>query len=560
MRYLDILLAAVAAELLGVLGFDDHRHTLLRLADGELRSVQTAVLHRHAVEVDVQSVGQFADRHAHAACAEVVRLLHQSRRLRAAEQPFELALLRSIALLHLAAARFERLAGVFLRRARGPADPVAARAAAEHQHHIALSGLLAPHVLRFHRPHHGTDFEPLGDIAVVVDFTHVRGSQTDLVAVARIACRGLLRDHALGQLARERLRHRLIDIARTRYAHGLIDIGAARQRIADRAAQTGRRAAERFDFRGVVVGFVLELQQPPLGTAVDLHVDIDRASVVLVAHLQIVQQPPLAQKAGADRGQIHQAEALMLAAQLAADREVQSERILDLVLCERLLDGDLLQFGRKGRVAAMVAPVGIQNAQLRLVGIAAFAAEITDHLGEVVGIHRQALRFAVVRQVGLLHPSEPVEHRHGLHRGLLRVVQHREVLFAGLDGIDVVTADAAERLVRQIAVENEQLRRFDPHVGLRVDQPHAIHGRSGPLIELAGQTLHGQIPRARKIALVRNAIGYDLAEDGITALLKQLLRETEEVVDIHETQRAQAEIEVVVQLAAQAFGLDLKTG
>ncbi len=242
---LDVLLAAASHERRDVLRLDHHGHALLRLADGQLRRVQTAVLRRHAVEVDVQTVGQLADRHAHAARTEVVRLLDEARHLRAAEQALQLALLGGIALLHLAAAGLQRLGVVLLRRTRSAADAVAARAAAEQQDPVARLGTFAADMLRLHGTHHGTHLEALGHVAFVVDLADVRRRQTDLVAVARIPRRGLLRDDALRQFARKRLGHGLPDVARTRHAHRLIDVAAARQRVADRTAQTrSRRSSE----------------------------------------------------------------------------------------------------------------------------------------------------------------------------------------------------------------------------------------------------------------------------------------------------------------------------
>ena len=143
------------------------------------------------------------------------------------------------------------------------------------------------------------------------------------------------------------------------------------------------------------MGFVLELQQPLLGLPVDIHVDEHRAGVVLLAHLQIVQQAAPLQTAGTDGGEVHQADALLLAAQLAADVQVEGQRLLNLRLHERLLDRDPLQFGGEGGVAAVVAPVGIQNAELRLARIATLAAEVAHHLAQVVGIHRQTVPLAI---------------------------------------------------------------------------------------------------------------------------------------------------------------------
>ena len=51
---------------------DNDSHALLRLGDGELGAVQTVVLLRHGVQVDVKAVGQLADGDGYAARAEVV--------------------------------------------------------------------------------------------------------------------------------------------------------------------------------------------------------------------------------------------------------------------------------------------------------------------------------------------------------------------------------------------------------------------------------------------------------------------------------------------------------
>ena len=560
MHRLDVLLAAVAHELFDVLRLDHHGHALLRLADGQLRGIQAAVLGLHAVEVDVQSVGQLADGHTHAARTEVVRLLDQARHLRTPEQAFELALLGGVALLHLAATRLERPGVVLLRRTRRPADAVAARAAAEHDDHVPGLRPLAADVPGLHGSHHGPDLEALGHIVRVVNLAHMGRRQTDLVAVARIAGRGLLRDDALRELARKRIAHLLVDIAGSRHAHGLVNVAAARQRVADGAAQTGRSSAERFDFGGMVVRFVLELQEPLLGPPVHVHIDVDRAGVVLLRDLQIVQQPPLAQVARADRGDVHQADALVLAPQLAADAQVQRQRILDLLPHEGLLDGDALQLGRKGRMTAVVAPVGVQNPQLGLIGIAAFRTKVLHHLAQVVGIHRQPLLAAEALQLRLPHAREPVEHLHGAHLGLLHVAEHREVLLARLDGVDIVAADLLQLLVGGSVLEKEQLRRADAHVGRRVDQPHAVHRRGGALVELAGKTLHGDIFASPEVARVGHRIGHHLAEDRVAGLLQQLLRKAEQVIDVQQAQLAQREVQVRVQLAAQALGLDAEAG
>ncbi len=134
--------------------------------------------------------------------AEVVRFLDEARHLRTAEQPLELALLGGVALLHLAAAGFERLGVVLFRRAGGAADAVTPRAAAQHDDLVARDGFFAADVFSLHGTDHGTDFEALGHIVVVVNLAHMGRCQPDLIAVTGVARGGLLRNDACGSLPR----------------------------------------------------------------------------------------------------------------------------------------------------------------------------------------------------------------------------------------------------------------------------------------------------------------------------------------------------------------------
>ena len=115
------------------------------------------------------------------------------------------------------------------------------------------------------------------------------GGKADLVAVGGIARGGGGGQFALGQLARQRLVHGGTGVAAAGDAHGLVDIGPAGERVADGAADAGGRAAEGLDLGGVVVGLVLEHEQPVLLLAVYIHGNVDRAGVDLLALIQVGQ-------------------------------------------------------------------------------------------------------------------------------------------------------------------------------------------------------------------------------------------------------------------------------
>ena len=84
-----------------------------------------------------------------------------------------------------------------------------------------------------------------------------------------------------------------------------------------RAAQAGRRAAERLDLRGVVVRLILELDQPILGFAVDGDGHLDGAGVDLLALVEIRHKAAALERLRADDSHIHEGDgAIRLAVHL----------------------------------------------------------------------------------------------------------------------------------------------------------------------------------------------------------------------------------------------------
>ena len=97
---LNVFLTTVFKEGLHVLLVHHHAHTLLRLADGDLRAIEAFVFGTYRVKVNFKTVGQLADSHAHATGTEVIGLLDKAGDFGATEEVLDLAFLRRIALLH----------------------------------------------------------------------------------------------------------------------------------------------------------------------------------------------------------------------------------------------------------------------------------------------------------------------------------------------------------------------------------------------------------------------------------------------------------------------------
>ena len=293
--------------------FHHHCHTLLALADRQFGGIKSLILGLDAVKVDVQSVRQFADGYTHAARTKVVGLLDEFRHFRTAEEALQFPFFGGIAFLHLAAACMERLFGMFFGRACGTAYTVASCSSAQQQDHIACLGTLTAHLVGRYSPYHGSHLHALGDISGVIHFAHMGGSQSYLVAVGRIALCRLAGDDPLGQLAGHGLRNGLIDVARTGYAHRLIDVCTSGQRVTNGTTKARTRSSERLNLRGVIMGLVLELQQPFLRFAILIYVNKNGAGIVLFAHLHIVQLAYGAQITCANSRQLHEAQRFFVA-------------------------------------------------------------------------------------------------------------------------------------------------------------------------------------------------------------------------------------------------------
>ena len=492
MRDLDILQAAEFFERGDVGRCHDYRHPFLRLADSQLGTVDAAVFYRHFVEVDVETVGKLADSHAHASGAEVVALLDEPHRIGPAEQPLELPLFGGIAFLNLAAAAFERAGVMLLRRARCAAYTVTAGTAAEQQHHVARSRAFPADRGGLHSARHGPYLHTFGDISRVDDFMHLAGRKTDLVTIAGIALRRLAGNDPLGKFAGHGLGNRLPDVSGTGHAHGLVHIGAPAQRVADGAAEAGRRAAEGFYLGRMVVGFILEHEKPLLGLPVDGDVDEDAAGVVLFAHLHVCKQAFLPEVPATYRGKVHKAQRLAFAAQFGAHVQPHLEALPKFFPEPAFRHFHRAEVRGERGVAAVVAPVCVEDAEFGFGGNAAFGPEVPADFLQVGQAHGEPHFPAEFLRGSGIHVQETFQNGRSHGSGNIAEGEGAEVFLAALYGIYLIMAHLSELFFREAGGEHQQTGALDTHVRRRIQQAHAVAGGSRTLVELSGKILDGK--------------------------------------------------------------------
>ena len=393
----------------------------------------------------------------------------------------------------------------------------------------------------------------------MVDLVHLTGSQTDLVAVGGVTggCGG--DQLALGQLAGHGLADRLERVACAGDAHGLIDVAAAGQRVTDGTADAGSSAAEGLDLGGVVVGLVLEQEQPVLVLAVDIALDLDGAGVDLLGLVQILQDTLLLQLLGTNGGKVHHAAGLVLTAQLSAHSHVAVKGFLH----HGVVDLHIVQNGAEGGVAAVIGPVGVDHLDLGDGRVALLGAEVLLTELDVPQIHCQTLFLDELGKASFIQLVEALQHCHGSgHRVLhLQGLFGLQRSFAGFHGVDDILLDLGHLLGGQSALQQVDAGRAHQRALALTDELDALGSRSCALVELAGQVLHGEGHALGSGQFGIGVIHRRLAEHGADALVEQCFVDAFHIVAVQQAQTGQVlDAQQADEFVFQTVCLDIKAG
>ena len=255
----------------------------------------------------------------------------------------------------------------------------------------------------------------------MIHFLHQSCRETDLVSVGRVAARSTAHQLLLGELAAHRVLHGHGRICRARDAHRLIHVCAPGERIADRTAKTGCRAAKRFDLCRVIVRLVLEVDEPLLRDdtlsvlLVDLHRYDDRTGIDLVRLLHIFQSAILFQLSHRHERQIHQADILVLSAgkDLLAHGKILFVGRLDRLRVVPLLKCNIAQLRGECGVTAVVRPIGVEHSDLRHRRIPVLLIpKIPLDVLKILERHGKTQRIVELPQIVLRHIRKAVKAPH----------------------------------------------------------------------------------------------------------------------------------------------------
>ena len=409
------------------------------------------------------------------------------------------------------------------------------------------------------RGHNRTDLHTLGHIARVIDLVDLTGGKTDLVAIRGITGGGGGDQFALWELAFERFGNRNGRISSTGYTHGLIHVGAARKRVSDAAADAGCRTTKRFDFRRMVVGFVLEQEQPILIMAIHINLHLDSAGVDFFGFVKILQNTVLLEPLRADGAHIHKAYGLFVAAKLVTHLKILIERGLH----GRVVNLHIIKLRAERGVTAMIGPIRVDHLDFRDCRITLFLGEVSTAELQISQIHGQATIDDELLEIGVAHGAETFDDFHLARYRHLRLQRGLgfQRSFARLDRVDHIMLDGGDIGVAQLAFKCIHLGGTNSRALSLGDQLNAFASGIRTLVELAGQILNGEHCIGTEIRQVGvNVVHLRFAEYGRRGLSEQLFADAFHVVSVDETDVLQSlDTENGPELVGELLGLDVKT-
>ena len=201
-----------------------------------------------------------------------------------------------------------------------------------------------------------------------------------------------------------------------------------------------------------------------------------------------------------------------------------------------VLEGDVVDLGQKGGVAAVIGPVGVDHADLGDGGVPALVGEVPLAEGDVVHVHGEAV---VPDEGGKARPVQGPKTRQGLHLGGdgvgrpqgLGLLQGR---FPGLHRVDDVFLDLGDLPLGQGPVEDVDLGGADQGPLPLGDELDALGRGIRPLVELARQILHGEHRPAAEVGGLGGRVHLGLREHGAHRLVEEGLGDVLPVVPVQQ--------------------------
>ena len=295
------------------------------------------------------------------------------------------------------------------------ADTVTAGTSSKKDDDISRVGIFTDNRTSRSSTHNRTDLHTFCNVVRMIDFFYSTGCKTDLVSVGAVTVSCAADKFLLRKFTLQSFFYGYSRISRTGYTHCLIYIGTSGKRVTDGPAKAGSRTTKRLDLGRMVVGFVLEVDQPLFFFSVHIHRYHDTAGIDLIGLFLVCKFAFCFQFLHCHKSQIHQADKFVITAFVHVLMGIQIFFVCFfdwslIVAFIKLHAGKLC--GECG-MTAVVRPVCIQNTDLchRRITFLFFVKIILDVL-EILECHGKVQRIVQFFQISLSHILESVKYLH----------------------------------------------------------------------------------------------------------------------------------------------------
>ena len=308
----------------------------------------------------------------------------------------------------------------------------------------------------------------------------------------------------------------------------------------------------------MVVRFVLEQEQPILFLTVHITLDLDGAGVDFFTLVKILQHAALFERLGGNGAHIHQGAVLLLAAGLGPQCHIAVKSGLN----HGIVNLNVIQNRAEGRVAAVVGPVSVNQANLGDGRVAVLGLEIFLAEHNVRVVHRKALLNAERFERRVIEREEAGQRLNtgGNGKFHLEGVAHLKGCLARFHGVDNVLLDGLQIFCGEVALE--QIDAGAAHIGALAlaEQLNALGGGVCALVKLTGQILHRKHGLCRRQFVIGH-IHRRFAEHGGDGFIKQFTVNAFHVIAVEQAQTLEVRnADKLGQLVQQSLRFAVKAG
>ena len=492
----QVFLVSKFNECIFISSFNYYCHTFLRFGDSKFGSVQTFVFFRNFIQIDYETIGQFANCYRYAACTEVIAAFNHSSNFRIAEQALNFTFSGRITFLYFCTAAHQGIYSVFFGRTGCTTAAVTTSLTTKEYYDIACSRTFTTNCTTRSSTNYSANFHTFSNKFFVVVFLYVTGCQTNLVTVGAIACSSTNGDFTLRQFAFDSFGNRNARVSSTGYAHCLIYIRTTGERVTDCTAKASSCATERFDFGRMVVSFIFKHYKPFFGFAIYFDRYNDGACIDFFGFVQVSKLAFFTQFFHTDNCDIHQG---YRALGVFAIYAIASSHVFIVSFLYRFsisagYNFYIFNLSHEGGVTAVVRPVGVKYANFSDGRFAIFFIKVFLAPQQVFNAHCQAHFFAQSFCFFTGHGQETCDtcNFSRFFASAFQSFRFAPFSFASFNRVDAVCFNFSNFIFAQFTFKNINFSSCNHRTIFLGNQLNALFRKVFTLVILTGQKFHSK--------------------------------------------------------------------